>query len=268
MRTAEEWGARGAPYTCIETMTRRVVLALTCALLIVGCEEMVVKEPSTLVGGGGPAGEAPPDELPPPHPVLPTPTAPSASQASVTFTFSQPTGAGSDRVQNVETFGYEVYYRFSAVGESTERNLQDRAQLDASGFVSLRKADDRHPIGVTERPLIVVAVAARADHRVTLGFAALQVGDDPHVTLSSGGRISVRRGVAGGTTTGLYQQFVCEAFQPEHADVEAYPELAQDCAGLLVQLQLYAVAYGRDADRREQFSDALYLGSIDLTFRG
>ena len=203
--------------------------------------------------------------LPDPRPLLPPPTAPSASQASVTFTFSQPTGAGSDRVQNVETFGYEVYYRFSAVGESTDRNLQDRAQLDASGFVSLRKADDRHPIGVTERPLIVVAGAARADHRVTLSFAALQVGDDPHVTLSSGGRISVRRGVAD-TTTGRYQQFACEAFLPEHADVKAYPELAQDCAGLLVQLQLYAVAYGRDADRREQFSDALYLGSIDLTF--
>lgn len=201
--------------------------------------------------------------LPDPRPLLPPPTAPSASQASVAFTFSQPTGAGSDRVQNVETFGYEVYYRFSAVGVSTERNLQDRAQLDASGFFSLRNADDRE--GATERPLIVVAGAARADHRVTLSFAALQVGDDPHVTLSSGGRISVRRGVAD-TTTGLYQQFACEAFQPEHADVEAYPELAQDCAGLLVQLQLYAVAYGRDADRREQFSDALYLGSIDLTF--
>ena len=203
--------------------------------------------------------------LPDPRPLLPPPTAPSDSQASLTFTFSQPTGAGSDRVQNVETFGYEVYYRFSAVGASTERNLQDRAQLDASGFVSLRKADDRHPIGVTDRPLIVVAGAARAEHRVILSFAALQVGDDPHVTLNSGGRISVRRGVAD-TTTGLYQQFACEAFQPEHADVEAYPELAQDCAGLLVQLQLYAVAYGRDADRREQFSDALYLGSIDLAF--
>ena len=204
--------------------------------------------------------------LPDPRPLLPPPTAPSASQASVTFTFSQPTGAGSDRVQNVETFGYEVYYRFSAVGESTDRNLQVRAQLDASGFVSLRKADDRHPIGVTERPLIVVAGAARADHRVTLSFAALQVGDDPHVTLSSGGRISVRRGVAD-TTTGLYQQFACEAFLPDDADVEAsYPELAQECAGLLVQLQLYAVAYGRDANRREHYSEALYLGSIDLTF--
>ena len=204
--------------------------------------------------------------LPDPRPLLPPPTAPSASQASVTFTFSQPTGAGSDRVQNVETFGYEVYYRFSAVGESTERNLQDRAQLDASGFVSLRKEDDRHPIGVTERPLIVVAGAARADHRVTLSFAALEVGADPRVTLSPGGNISLRRGVEDNTGEGEYEQFACEGFQPGHADVKAYPELAQECAGLLVQLQLYAVAYGRDADRHEQYSEALYLGSIDLTF--
>ena len=204
--------------------------------------------------------------LPDPRPLLPPPTAPSASQASVTFTFSQPTGAGSDRVQNVETFGYEVYYRFSAVGGSTDRNLQDRAQLDASGFVSLRKEDDRHPIGVTERPLIVVAGAARADHRVTLSFAALEVGADPRVTLSPGGNISLRRGVEDNTGEGEYEQFACEGFQPGHADVKAYPELAQECAGLLVQLQLYAVAYGRDADRHEQYSEALYLGSIDLTF--
>ena len=204
--------------------------------------------------------------LPDPRPLLPPPTAPSASQASVTFTFSQPTGAGSDRVQTVETFGYEVYYRFSAVGESTDRNLQVRAQLDASGFVSLRKADDRHPIGVTERPLIVVAGAARADHRVTLSFAALEVGADPRVTLSPGGNISLRRGVEDNTGEGEYEQFACEGFQPGHADVKAYPELAQECAGLLVQLQLYAVAYGRDANRREHYSEALYLGSIDLTF--
>ena len=204
--------------------------------------------------------------LPDPRPLLPPPTAPSASQASVTFTFSQPTGAGSDRVQNVETFGYEVYYRFSAVGGSTDRNLQDRAQLDASGFVSLRKEDDRHPIGVTERPLIVVAGAARADHRVTLSFAALEVGADPRVTLSPGGNISLRRGVEDNTGEGEYEQFACEGFQPGHADVKAYPELAQECAGLLVQLQLYAVAYGRDANRREHYSEALYLGSIDLTF--
>ena len=204
--------------------------------------------------------------LPDPRPLLPRPTDPSASQASVTFTFSQPTGAGSNRVQTVETFGYEVYYRFSAVGESTDRNLQDRARLDASGFVSLRKADDRHPIAVTERPLIVVAGAARADHRVTLSFAALEVGADPRVTLSPGGNISLRRGVEDNTGEGEYEQFACEGFQPGHADVKAYPELAQECAGLLVQLQLYAVAYGRDADRHEQYSEALYLGSIDLTF--
>ena len=39
------------------------------------------------------------------------------------YHFSQPTAAGSDRVQSVETFGYEVYYRFSAIGEATDCNL-------------------------------------------------------------------------------------------------------------------------------------------------
>jgi hypothetical protein len=204
--------------------------------------------------------------LPDPRPLLPPPTDPSFSDIDDTFSFSQPTAAGTDRVRSVATFGYEVYYRFSAVGESTDRNLQDRARLDASGFVSLRKADDRHPIAVTERPLIVVAGAARADHRVTLSFAALEVGADPRVTLSPGGNISLRRGVEDNTGEGEYEQFACEGFQPGHADVKAYPELAQECAGLLVQLQLYAVAYGRDADRHEQYSEALYLGSIDLTF--
>lgn len=203
--------------------------------------------------------------LPDPRPLLPPPSAPSASDTADTFGFSQPTGAGSDRVPSLDTFGYEVYYRFSVMGEATDRNLQDRAQLDASGFVNLRKADDRHPIGVNERPLIVVPSVARADHRVTLSFDALEVADDPHVTLSSGGRIPLRRGVE--DITGEYERFACENFEPDQPDVLAYPELAQDCAeGLPVQLQLYVVSYSRDADRREQYSDALYLGSIDITF--
>ena len=79
----------------------------------------------------------------------------------------------------LETFGYEVYYRFSAIGGATDRNLPDLAQLDSSGFVSLRKADDRHPLAATGRPLIEVPGAARAEHRVTLSFVALEAGADP-----------------------------------------------------------------------------------------
>lgn len=210
--------------------------------------------------------------LPDPRPLLPPPSAPVFSDTADTFSFSQPTGAGSDRVPGLETFGYEVYYRFSAIGEATDRNLPDLTQLGANGFVSLRKADDRHPLAATGRPLIEVPSAARAEHRVTLSFAALEAGTDPQATLSSGGSISLRRGVED-TFTGRFERFTCEEFEsedpndPPDPEVGTYPELLQDCAaGLPVQLQLYAVAYGRDAERREQFSDPLYLGSIDVMF--
>ena len=205
--------------------------------------------------------------LPDPRPLLPPPTAPAFSDTADTFSFAQPTGAGSDRVPGLETFGYEVYYRFSAIGAASDRNLPDLTQLATNGFVSLRKADDRHPLAATGRPLIVVPSAARAEHRVTLTFVALEAGTDPHAVLSSGGgRISLRRGVED-TFSGQYERFVCEDFESGHPDVEAYPELSEDCAaGLAVQLQLYAVAYGRDAERNEQFSEPLYLGSINVTF--
>ena len=199
--------------------------------------------------------------LPDPRPLLPPPIDPSASDAADTFSFSHPTGAGSDRVRSVETFGYEVYYRFSRQGDATDHNLQDIAQLRASGFVSLRKAGDRQ--GVSAQPLIVVSSSARADHRVTLSFAALGDGADPRATLNPGGSISLRRGVA--NITGAYERFECEGFEAAQPDVLAFAELPQVCAaGLEVQLEAYAVAYGRDADRRAQFSDALYLGSIDV----
>ena len=206
--------------------------------------------------------------LPDPRPLLPPPSAPAFSDTADTFSFSQPTGAGSDRVPGLETFGYEVYYRFStaASGEATDRNLPDLTQLRANGFVSLRKADDRHPLAATGRPLLQVPSAARAEHRVTLSFVALEAGADPEATLSSGGRISLRRGVED-TFTGRYERFACDEFESGHPEVAAYPELPQDCAaGERVQLQLYAVAYGRDAARFEQFSEPLYVGAIDVTF--
>ena len=205
--------------------------------------------------------------LPDPRPLLPPPTAPSAVDRSDQFSFAQPTDTAARRVQSVATFGYEIYYRFSGIGAATDRNLQDVDQLDASGFVSLRKTDDR--LGVTRRPLIAVPGTARAEHHVILSFQAMGAGGDPDATLSTGDRVSLRRGVAN-TTTGVYERFECEGFQDQDADVsEAYrDEFHGDCAeSEVVQLQLYAVAYARDADGRTQFSDALYLGSIDVTFR-
>lgn len=204
-----------------------------------------------LAGCGLPDGPS----VPPPRP-----TAPSA--AAGRFSFSQP--RNPEQIATVVVFGYELHYRFSALGDETDRNLPDRAQLRARQFVRLAKKDDRDTIDVIDRPLIKVPDAARNDHDVTVDFAGIISGDHPHAALNGGSKISLRRGVVG--SDGTYESFTCDRFQTGHADVAKAPGLAGGCAGERFQLQLYVLSYSRDFDRREQFSEALYLGSINVEF--
>lgn len=202
-----------------------------------------------LAGCGLPDGPA----VPPPPP-----TNPSASDASDRFSFSAP-GTTPGPVEIV-AFGYELHYRFSAPGPETDINLRDRAQLRARRFVRLAKEGDRDAIDVADRPLLSVPRAAR----VTVDFAGIGEGDDPHAAVPGSPDISLRRGVVG--SDGTYERFTCDRFQKGHADVAAAPGLAGGCAGGRFQLQLYVLAYSRDVKSREQFSEPLYLGSIDVEF--
>ena len=185
----------------------------------------------------------------------PPPTGPSASDASDRFSFS-----GTKPEGGTAAFGYEIHYRFSALGEETDRNLRDRAQLSARRFVRLAKEGDRDAIDVADRPLLEVTRAAR----VTVDFAGIGEVNGPHATVNGGPRIVLRRGVVG--SDGTYEPFTCDRFQKGHADVAAAPGLAGGCAGGRFQLQLYVLSYSRDDKGREQFSEPLYLGSIDVEF--
>ena len=188
----------------------------------------------------------------------PPPTGPSASDASDRFSFSA-TGRKPGQVE-ILAFGYELHYRFSAPGPETDINLRDRAQLRARRFVRLAKEGDRDAIDVADRPLLRVSRAAH----VTVDFAGIGEVNGPHATVNGGPRIVLRRGVVG--SDGTYERFTCDRFQKGHADVAAAPGLAGGCAGGRFQLQLYVLSYSRDVNRREQFSEPLYLGSIDVEF--
>ena len=203
-----------------------------------------------LAGCGLPDGPA----VPPPPP-----TGPSASDASDRFNFS-----GRKPEGGTEAFGYELHYRFSAPGPETDINLRDRAQLRARRFVRLAKEGDRDAIDVADRPLIRVLPTAPETHDVTVHFARISEGGDPHAAVPGSPDISLRRGVVG--SDGTYERFTCDRFQKGHADVAAAPGLAGGCAGGRFQLQLYVLAYSRDVKSREQFSEPLYLGSIDVEF--
>ncbi len=198
-----------------------------------------------LAGCGLPDGPS----VPPPKP-----TDPSASDASDRFSFS-----GTKPEGGTAAFGYEIHYRFSAPGPETDINLRDRAQLRARRFVRLAKEGDRDAIDVADRPLLEVTRAAR----VTVDFAGIGEVNGPHAAVNGGPRIVLRRGVVG--SDGTYEPFTCDRFQKGHADVAAAPALAGGCPGGRFQLQLYVLSYSRDVSR-EQFSEPLYLGSIDVEF--
>ncbi len=192
-----------------------------------------------------------------PQAPLPRPTAPSASTILHRFTFSQPAGPiGGD----VVSFGYEVYYRFSAPGAFTDRNLGSLAAVRRR-FVRLADEDRRHPVDQADRPLIKVPNTGRHG-TITLDFSPVSGGGDP---VATGGEraVSLRRGVE--QTDGRYERFTCDQFQAGDADVAALPQLANDCAGEPFYLQLYVLSYGRGGDGRERYSEPLYLGSIFLT---
>lgn len=189
-----------------------------------------------------------------PQPPLPRPTAPTASTTAHRFSFSQP----AESVANAARFGYEVYYKFSALGAFTDRYLRDRAALRRRGFVRLADASKLDPVDQADRPLIGVAPGS---HVITLDFAPLSYGGDP---VATGGEreVRLRRGVE--RTDGSYEPFACDRFLARHRDVEELEQLADDCAGERFQLRLYALSYSRDDNGRERYSEALDLGSIVL----
>lgn len=190
-----------------------------------------------------------------PQPPLPRPTAPTASTTAHQFSFSQP----AESVADADRFGYEVYYKFSAVGSSTDRFLRDRAALRRRGFVRLADASKLDPVDQADRPLIRVGVAT-GSHDIILDF---RDGGDP---VATGGteRVRLRRGVV--RTDGSYEPFTCDRFLAWHDDVAELEQLADDCAGEQFRLQLYALSYSRDDNGRERYSEALDLGWIFLVF--
>ena len=196
--------------------------------------------------------------LPDARPDIPPPTDADSSQTGRQFAFRVPEST-------VAPFrGVEVYYRFAEVGTVLDRFLESNSDLE-QGFHLLRSSEDRHP-----SPALPLIDRPGANVVVTVDFSGVTFGTDPFVTyLDRDGterRVSLRRGI--NQSDGQYERFACEEFDSDDDDVDlvgVVEELAdtEDCEQ--VQLQLYALSYGR-TDVFTVYSDALHLGTIDVTF--
>ncbi len=193
--------------------------------------------------------------LPDPRPGLAPPTNPEASDTAKIFTFAMPDSPGST---DVRFLGVEVYYRFFPVGDRGEPRVSSRADLTARGFVRLASDDDRS--GEPNAPLIEPAAGA-----VTLDFGSVSNGEEPFASFQGSDDLALRRGAA--DDTGRFKRFRCGEFEEGDPDVTAAVSgrLTDNCTQ--VQLQAYALSYGRTVEPvKVLYSDAIFLGEIVVAF--
>ena len=143
------------------------------------------------------------------------------------------------------------------------RDLESRADVRAAGFHRLARDDDR--VTRINRPLID-RLAAEAVVRVDFGPAS--EGAEPFALRDrdgNEGRVYLRRAVH--DNEGRYKPFSCDEFADGDFDISSVEDqLAVDCGTSAVQLQAYAFSFGRTPDGIAVYSDAVDLGTIDLTF--
>ncbi|MDE0026138.1 MAG: hypothetical protein OXP69_17150 [Spirochaetaceae bacterium] len=194
--------------------------------------------------------------LPDARPVLPPPTHPGSSVTAKQFTFKVPESSAA-------TFrGIELYYRMFPVESVPERDLESREELAAAGFRRIASSTDDDP------PSLPLIEGPGAGVVVTLDFSRTDIGADPVATFrhrdGAQREVDLRRAVRSGTDD--YKRFACDEFVPGDVDIATVTEELADPENCeMVQLQLFALSYG-DTDRFTVYSEALNLGSIDLTF--
>ena len=196
--------------------------------------------------------------LPDARPDLPVPRNPQSNDAFDWFRFTVPSSIAAPFL------GVEVYYRFAAAESASEGDLESRVDLLARGFLRIASSNDRYPS--PDYPLID---RPGAGVQVTLDFSGVDIGTDPVATfLDRGGserRVLLRR--ADHDNDGRYKRFACDEFATGDDDVDSVEDQladSEDCG--IVQLQVYALSYDGGTDRFTVYSDAAYLGTIDLTF--
>ena len=201
--------------------------------------------------------------LPDARPNLPPPQKPDSSDTFQWFRFAVPPSTAVPRSTAAAFLGFELYYRFAAVDSARARDLESRDDVRAAGFHRIARDDDRvtrinHPL--IDRPAAGVVVQ--------VDFGQVSEGSEPFVVFQDqdGNERRVRRAVP--DDEGRYKAFTCDEFARGDTDIgSVVDQLAVDCGNSKVQLQAYAFSYGQTPDSRAVYSDAVDLGTIDLTFR-
>ena len=164
-----------------------------------------------------------------------------------------------------EYLGIELYYKFYLTGATPDNNLTELSELNAKGFRRISSSGDdvTKPI---QKPLIDgLALAGDVDFDIAMENVNITETSTPVVVVSE-----IRRGVPYGSLESGYpsfQQFLVDDFDEADDDVETsiYDHITSNPLSKITMV-MYALSYGMKDYSADLYSDAIYLGEIDVNF--
>ena len=186
-------------------------------------------------------------------------------------TFSVRKTAANDTEKNIPEWKYlgiELYYKFYLQGALTDYNLTELSELNAKGFrrISSHPGDQETSV---QKPLID-GLAFLEDVNFTISMDNLEITKTfptPAVIMVS----EIRRGVLyDSLEVGYYpyfQRFLVDDFDESDADVGTSINNFIDSTPLgKITMAMYALSYGKKEYVIDLYSNAIYLGEIDVNF--
>lgn len=197
---------------------------------------------------------------------LPFLTAPiSLGQAGKTFSVRKSVANDSESALEWEYRGIELYYKFYLPTDPPENNLTELSELTTKKFhrISSPADDVTRPV---QKPLIDgTALAGDVDFIIDMENIKITETSTPLVVYSD-----IRRGIPYGSTDSGYpnfKQFLNDDFIESDDDVgKSINDYITNNPFSEIKMVMYAFSYGKKDYSVDLYSEAEYLGEIQVNF--
>lgn len=196
-------------------------------------------------------------------PFLTPPT--SLGQAGKTFSVRKTAANDTESALEWEYRGIELYYKFYLPSATLDNNLTELSELTTKKFHRISHPDDEE--NSIQKPLIDgTALAGDVDFLIDMENMEITETSTPIVVVSE-----IRRGVSyNSDEIGYYpsfQRFLFEDFDATDDDVgTSINDYITGISPGYITMLVYALSYGKKDYSVDLYSEAVYLGEIDVNF--
>ena len=189
----------------------------------------------------------------------------SLGPSGTTFSVRKTAANDTESALEWEYLGIELYYKFYLQGADTDYNLTELSELTTKKFHRISSYPGDKIDKPLQKPLIDgTAMAGDVDFVIDMENMEITEISTPVVVVSD-----IRRGVPYGSLELGYpsfQQFLVDDFDAADDDVGTSIYNITTIPSSKITMAMYALSYGKKDYVVDLYSDAVYLGEIDVNF--